>query len=199
MMKAIKFVLGVMISGLGVAFSTRAGLGATPISSLPWVLTFVTPLSYGTLTLLINVFLVLAQVAILRKRFSWFQWLQIPATALFGFCIDLGMWISSPLETSIYPLQIAMLVLGAFILAGGILLQIRSNFLCIPGDALVKVISQEFSLPVSRIKISLDGSLTLIAIFTSFLSLGEVVGVREGTILSVFLVGSFIGLISRFL
>lgn len=199
MMKAIKFVLGVMISGLGVAFSTRAGLGATPISSLPWVLTFVTPLSYGTLTLLINVFLVLAQVAILRKRFSWFQWLQIPATALFGFCIDLGMWISSPLETSIYPLQIAMLVLGAFILAGGILLQIRSNFLCIPGDALVKVISQEFSLPVSRIKISLDGSLTLIAIFTSFLSLGEVVGVREGTILSVFLVGSFIGLISKFL
>lgn len=199
MMKAFKFVLGVMISGLGVAFSTRAGLGATPISSLPWVLTFVTPLSYGTLTLLINVFLVLAQVAILRKRFSWFQWLQIPATALFGFCIDLGMWISSPLETSIYPLQIAMLVLGAFILAGGILLQIRSNFLCIPGDALVKVISQEFSLPVSRIKISLDGSLTLIAIFTSFLSLGEVVGVREGTILSVFLVGSFIGLISRFL
>lgn len=199
MMKAIKFVLGVMISGLGVAFSTRAGLGATPISSLPWVLTFVTPLSYGTLTLLINVFLVLAQVAILRKRFSWFQWLQIPATALFGLCIDLGMWISSPLETSIYPLQIAMLVLGAFILAGGILLQIRSNFLCIPGDALVKVISQEFSFPVSRIKISLDGSLTLIAIFTSFLSLGEVVGVREGTILSVFLVGSFIGLISKFL
>lgn len=199
MMKAIKFVLGVMISGLGVAFSTRAGLGATPISSLPWVLTFVTPLSYGTLTLLINVFLVLAQVAILRKRFSWFQWLQIPATALFGLCIDLGMWISSPLETSIYPLQIAMLVLGAFILAGGILLQIRSNFLCIPGDALVKVISQEFSLPVSRIKISLDGSLTSLAILTSFLALGEVVGVREGTILSVFLVGSFIGLISKFL
>ena len=51
------FALGVMISGLGVALSTQAGLGATPISSVPWMLTFITPLSYGTLTLLANVFI----------------------------------------------------------------------------------------------------------------------------------------------
>ena len=193
----LKFAAGVMVAGFGVALSTQAGLGATPISSVPWVLTFVTPLSYGTLTLIINVFLVLAQVAILRRRFPLFQFLQIPATALFGLCIDLGMWLSRPFVTEVYVLQLAMLVVGAAVLAVGILLQVRSEFLCIPGDALVKVASREFGLPLSRLKITLDGSLTLVALMMSALSLGRIEGVREGTILSVFLVGTFIGVFSK--
>ena len=193
----LKFAAGVMVAGFGVALSTQAGLGATPISSVPWVLTFVTPLSYGTLTLIINIFFVLAQVAILRRRFPIFQFLQIPATALFGLCIDLGMWLSRPFVTEVYVLQVAMLVVGAAVLAVGILLQVRSEFLCIPGDALVKVASREFGLPLSRLKITLDGSLTLVALVMSALSLGRIEGVREGTILSVFLVGTFIGLFSK--
>ena len=193
----LKFAAGVMVAGFGVALSTQAGLGATPISSVPWVLTFVTPLSYGTLTLIINIFFVLAQVAILRRRFPIFQFLQIPATALFGLCIDLGMWLSRPFVTEVYVFQVAMLVVGAAVLAVGILLQIRSEFLCIPGDALVKVASREFGLPLSRLKITLDGSLTLVALVTSALSLGRIEGVREGTILSVFLGGTFIGLFSK--
>ncbi len=193
----LKFAAGVMVAGFGVALSTQAGLGATPISSVPWVLTFVTPLSYGTLTLIINIFFVLAQVAILRRRFPIFQFLQIPATALFGLCIDLGMWLSRPFVTEVYVFQVAMLVVGAAVLAVGILLQVRSDFLCIPGDALVKVASREFGLPLSRLKITLDGSLTLVALVTSALSLGRIEGVREGTILSVFLGGTFIGLFSK--
>ena len=193
----LKFAAGVMVAGFGVALSTQAGLGATPISSVPWVLTFVTPLSYGTLTLIINIFFVLAQVAILRRRFPIFQFLQIPATALFGLCIDLGMWLSRPFVTEVYVFQVAMLVVGAAVLAVGILLQVRSDFLCIPGDALVKVASREFGLPLSRLKITLDGSLTLVALAMSALSLGRIEGVREGTILSVFLGGTFIGLFSK--
>lgn len=193
----LKFAAGVMVAGFGVALSTQAGLGATPISSVPWVLTFVTPLSYGTLTLIINIFFVLAQVAILRRRFPIFQFLQIPATALFGLCIDLGMWLSRPFVTEVYVFQVAMLVVGAAVLAVGILLQVRSDFLCIPGDALVKVASREFGLPLSRLKITLDGSLTLVALVTSALSFGRIEGVREGTILSVFLGGTFIGLFSK--
>ena len=104
----IKFAVGVMVAGFGVALSTQAGLGATPISSV-------------------------------------------------------------------------------------------SEFLCIPGDAFVKVASREFGLPLSRLKITLDGSLTLVALVTSALSLGRIEGVREGTILSVFLVGTFIGLFSKVL
>ena len=188
------FALGVAVAGLGVALSTQAGLGAaTPISSVPWVLTRVTPLSYGTLTLLMNLFFVLGQVAILRRRFAPFQLLQIPATALFGVCIDGGMCLTRPWVTAAYPLQILMLVGGALLLAIGIVCQVHSDFLCVPGDALVKTIAQTFKFRLSRVKMCFDASLVLSALVASCALLHRVVGVREGTVLGVFLVGWFVG------
>lgn len=192
--RAALFAFGVATAGLGVALSTQAGLGATPISSVPWVLTRATSLSYGTLTLLMNLLFVLAQVALLRRRFAPFQLLQIPATALFGLCIDGGMWLTRPLVTTIYPLQLAMLVGGAALLAVGIVCQVHSDFLCVPGDALVKTVAQTFKLRLSRVKTAFDASLVLAALLVSWALLRRVEGVREGTVLGVFLVGWFVGL-----
>lgn len=192
--RALLFAFGVVVAGFGVALSTQAGLGATPISSVPWVLTTVTPLSYGTLTLLMNILFVALQFGILRKRFSPFQFLQIPATFLFGLCIDLGMWLTRPLVTDCYPLQVLMLVCGAVLLAVGIGCQIHSDYLCVPGDALVKTISAEFGVRLPRVKISFDAFLTVSALILSWIFLGRIEGVREGTFISVFLVGLFVGL-----
>ena len=192
--RAAPFAFGVATAGLGVALSTQAGLGATPISSVPWVLTRATPLSYGTLTLLMNLLFVLAQIAILRRRFAPFQLLQVPATALFGLCIDGGMWLTRPLVTTVYPLQLAMLVGGAALLAVGIVCQVHSDFLCVPGDALVKTVAQTFRLRLSRVKTAFDATLVLAALLVSWALLRRIEGVREGTVLGVFLVGWFVGL-----
>ena len=192
--RAALFAFGVATAGLGVALSTQAGLGATPISSVPWVLTRATSLSYGTLTLLMNLLFVLAQIAILRRRFAPFQLLQIPATALFGLCIDGGMWLTRPLVTTIYPLQLVLLVGGAALLAVGIVCQVHSDFLCVPGDALVKTVAQTFKLRLSRVKTAFDATLVLAALLVSWTLLRRIEGVREGTVLGVFLVGWLVGL-----
>lgn len=39
----ILFFIGLVFAGIGVALSTRPGLGTTPISSLPYVTTFIAP------------------------------------------------------------------------------------------------------------------------------------------------------------
>ena len=193
--RAALFALGVILAGFGVALSTQSGLGATPISSVPWVLVRKTPLSYGTLTLCMNLLFVGGQIAILRRRFALFQLLQIPATALFGACIDLGMLLSRPLVTTIYPLQIAMLVAGGALLAVGIVCQVHSDFLCVPGDAFVKTVSREFKWPLSRCKMGFDATLVVAAVTLSLVLLGRIEGVREGTLVGVFLVGWFVGLV----
>ena len=69
------FILGLGLSGFGVAMTTQAGLGTTPISSLPYVLTFLMPLSLGMLTLLLNIFLVFGQVLLLGRDFRKIQYL----------------------------------------------------------------------------------------------------------------------------
>ena len=39
----ILFIIGLVLAGLGVALSTRPGLGTSPITSLPYVMTFIIP------------------------------------------------------------------------------------------------------------------------------------------------------------
>lgn len=41
------FLTGVILSATGIAFITRAGLGTSPVSGLPFVLSLVTGISMG--------------------------------------------------------------------------------------------------------------------------------------------------------
>ena len=87
-----------------------------------------------------------------------------------------------------------MLVGGASLLAVGIVCQVHSDFLCVPGDALVKTVAQTFRLRLARVKTCFDATLVLSALAVSYALLHRVEGVREGTVLGVFLVGWFVGL-----
>ena len=47
-------LIGTAVASIGIALTTLSGLGTTPISSVPWTLTAITGLSFGTTTFLIN-------------------------------------------------------------------------------------------------------------------------------------------------
>lgn len=70
------FIFGVLLSSLGIALTTKAAMGTTPISSVPYVLSFRFPLSFGQITFLINLLFILGQALLLRKisvRSSFFR------------------------------------------------------------------------------------------------------------------------------
>lgn len=189
------FLTGITTSGLGVAMTTRAGLGTTPISSVPYVLSLCTPLTIGTWTLLMNLVFLAVQALMLRRNFPPVQLLQIPATFLFGMVIDLGMWLFRPFISETYPLQLLMLATGSLILAFGIALQVLSDLLCLPGDALVKLTAGRHHLPLGRLKVCFDCTLTVLAIVISLAASSSLRGIREGTIAGALLVGAMVGML----
>lgn len=63
------FTAGVLVCAVGVAFVTRAGLGTSPISSIPFVLSLITPVSMGVYTLAFNLFFLLCE-SLLIGRFG---------------------------------------------------------------------------------------------------------------------------------
>lgn len=80
--------LGLLITAFGIAFSIQAGLGTSPISSLPYVVSLLTPLSVGTATICLHGVLILLQLLILRRRYDPVQLLQLPvALAGEGFVL----------------------------------------------------------------------------------------------------------------
>ena len=83
------FTFGIILNATGIAVTTGAELGTTPISSLPYVLSLAFPLSFGTFTFVLNILMVLAQAVLLRREFRNIQYLQIAAAVVFSAIIDM--------------------------------------------------------------------------------------------------------------
>ena len=96
------FIIGLFVNSLGICFIIKADLGSSPISSLPYTISLKSPISLGTLTFILNLFLIAGQMLILKKDFKQREWLQLPISVLFGVFIDLSMWMIGWIQTLIW-------------------------------------------------------------------------------------------------
>lgn len=181
--------LGLLIMSFGVAFSIKAGLGTSPISSLPFVLSRFTPLTVGNATIAMNTFLVLLQILLLRKRFQPIQLMQLPVVILFGWLTDLSVWITDGIVCSGYATQWVFCIIGILLVGIGVSLEVTANVVTLAGEGMVLAICSVFPLKFGNVKISFDVTLVLIASLLSILFVGRLEGVREGTVAAALCVG----------
>lgn len=192
------FILSLAVMGFGIALVTKSGLGTSAVSSVPYVLSKVFPkYTFGMFTFAINMLYYLIQIIILRKDFPKSQYLQIIVGPFLGFFIDLSMSILSNLNLDIYLLQLLILVIGCFIVAYSIWLQLLANVVINPTEGIVKVLSDKLKIVFSSMKTYFDIFLVIASCLISYIGLSQIVGVREGTLISAFLVGYFIRLINK--
>lgn len=188
--RILVLLTGVFIMAFGVALSVRSNLGTTPISSVPYVFSFVFPaVSLGALSILLNLLFVFIQVLILRKNFTVFHLLQIPVVLLFGWFIDVNLGFMEQLIPANYLLQWVFCLLSCLIIAFGIFLQVKANVSLLPGEGLIVSIADTFKKDFGITKIIFDSLLVILALISTLALLGGLHGVREGTIASALLVG----------
>ena len=158
----ILFITGLFINAIGISLIIRAGLGSSPISSLPYTISLGFPITLGTLTFILNLLLIAGQIVLLKKDFKKIQWLQLPVSVLFGFFIDLSMLILAWVMPEFYPWKIVTLLLGCMILGLGVSLEVIANVVMLSGEAFVHAISQkkkkEFGLILRQKKKLCEGS-----------------------------------------
>ena len=108
------------MNSLGVSLITKASLGTSPITSIPYVLSLSFPFTLGNFTIFFSVFLILLQLLILRKNFKLEHVLQIPISIIFGYFIDLTMLLFTWLNPQTYIMKIVYLLIGCLILGFGV-------------------------------------------------------------------------------
>ena len=185
----IFLLAGLFVNGLGVSFITKAGLGTSPITSIPYTLSLGFTPTVGMFTLVFNIFLVILQVILLRRNFQLQNLLQLPIIALFSFFIDLTMSLLGFIQPETYLLKVISLVIGCLILGFGVFMEMVANVAMLPGEATVRAVSDVFSTDFGKTKIAFDSSMTIIAAILSFIMFKHLDGVREGTIVAAILVG----------
>lgn len=183
------FSLAIAVQACGITLVVKSSLGTSPISTLPYVLSLVAPLSFGQATFAINMIFVAAQALMLKGRVPLRIWAQIPATVVFSFFIDLFMMLFAALDPQSYPARLAVLAAGMVLLAFGVALQGKARFVKLAGDGVVYVASSVTGRRFGLLKTILDCTLVALSCILSLACLGTIEGVREGTLLSALLTG----------
>lgn len=191
--------LGLIIMAFGVAFSIKASLGTSPISSVPYVTSKISALSVGTTTIIMNFIFVLIQIAILNKDYDYFQLLQLPAAVLFGTMIDVAEYALTNISYSNYFQQWILCAIGIFLIAFGVSMEVMAKIVTTAGEGIVIAICKKAPVKFSNMKVIFDVTLVLISIVLGFIFLGSLCGVREGTIAAAVLVGQITKITNKFM
>ena len=195
----IFLLVGLFVNGLGVSFITKAGLGTSPITSIPYTLSLGFTPTVGMFTLVFNIFLIILQVILLRRNFQLQNLLQLPIIALFSFFIDLTMSLLGFMQPETYAMKVVSLIVGCLILGFGVFMEMAANVAMLPGEATVRAVSDVFSTDFGKTKIAFDSSMTVIAAILSFIMFRHLDGVREGTIVAAILVGFIARLFKKYI
>lgn len=192
-------IIGLFISGLGVAITKRGMLGVSPVSSVANIISIKFPvLSFGTWLFLWNCILILGQMVILRKDFKLFQLLQIPLSVLFGWFTDIGVWIGDFIPNELYIVRLGLVLLGTAILGFGIAMTVNANLVMNSGEAFVKAIADKWKKVFGNVKIVFDVSCVTLSVILSLIFFDfSVVGTREGTIIAAFLTGMMVKMFQK--
>ena len=183
---------GIAVMGLGIDIVVKADLGNSPISATPNVLSIgFTMVSFGTFMLGWQCFLVLVQIALLRREFRLVDLWQIPISVFFGVCIDAFMALLGPAAPTSYVASWLWLAGGMAVLALGIVMTVVSGTVMNCGEAVVQAVVRKIDARFGTVKVGFDLACAALACLCAFLLVGHLAGVREGA----FVCAAFTGVI----
>ena len=188
------YISGLFLLALGATFSIIASIGVSPVTSLPYALSLITPLSVGITTILANICFIFVQALLLKEIRMNESFLQLLIAFVFGFFMDFTIWLTNSLPdaTSIW-LIVLYFIIGLVIVGFGLLFYFTANLPMMPYDSLTHVIANKWEMKFSKAKITSDllnvlFSLTLCLIFIhSFGAIGI------GTFIAAYGIGKIVG------
>lgn len=193
------FLIGLFIASLGVAFSTKAGLGTSPVASVPYSVSIVNhALTFGWWLNIWSLIQILVQVALLRRRCKPAEIIiQTVLAFVYGYMTDFSCRLLSGIQPNSYAEKLMWMLVGCVVLAFGIWIQYKGGVAMLPGEAMNRAISLTMGKRYENVKIFFDVLYILLAGAVSLIFTGKLQGVREGSVIAAVLIGNIIKLYNR--
>ena len=186
-------LLGLSIMAFGVAFSIKASLGTSPISSVPYVVSLFAPLTVGTATIIMHCVFIIMQILILRRDYHPIQLMQLPVAFFFGYMTHFVIFAVQGISYDTYWQQWILCIIGIFLVAAGVSLEVKAGVVVLAGEGVVLAICKVLPVKFGYMKVGFDVTLVVVACLLSVVFTGQLQGVREGTVAAAI----FVGLIAK--
>ena len=188
------FIIGLFIAAMGVALSTKASLGTSPVASVPYSVSLMSGrFTFGGWLNLWSVIQITVQVLVLRRKCKPVEIvIQTILAFVYGYLTNFACYLIRGLDVQGYIFQFACMLLGCVVLGLGIWVQLKGNVAMLPGEAMNRAISTVTGKKYENIKIFFDVVYILVSALLGICFLGGLKGVREGSIIAAVLIGNII-------
>jgi uncharacterized membrane protein YczE len=190
MNKAIWFALSVFfycLTGVGVSLTIKAGIGVSSFNSLNLALSEGLNMTVGTVTTVLNGLFLAAYMALERFIHPPRYLLQAAAVLCLGRVIDFFTFgVFAGLDPGRYAVRVALFILGTVVTGASTGLVLSLETLAFPIESACREAETLTGWPFRRIRYALDVVFVLGSLILSRV-LGRTPFVREGTLISLFL------------
>lgn len=190
----ILFLIGLFIASLGVAFSTKAGLGTSPVASVPYSVSLFSHIfTFGGWLNVWSVMQILVQIILLRKKCRIVEIvIQTVLAFVYGYLTNFSCYLISEIHVDTYLMQLACLIVSCLVLGLGIWIQLKGNVAMLPGEAMNRAVAYVTGKKYENVKIFFDILYIALSVLISIVFVGELKGVREGSIIAAIMIGNII-------
>lgn len=189
--RIILYCVGLIIIALGLILNTKAGLGVSPIISIPYSISIMWNVNFGNATLCMYILCVIGQMLLRRKRFRLFDLMQFPMSVIFSRMIN---FFNNNINITLNGMLPKLLLLIAAVILTGIGAAITVEMKCVPNapDGLAQAMSESMKKDLGFAKNILDLSCAAFTVIISLIFAGKVIGIGIGTVVAMLGVGRVI-------
>ena len=192
-------VIGYFFLAFGVVLIVKSDLGIAPVNAISFVMSIIFTADLGLMTAIIYTIYILLQLAILRKDFRFTSFLQLPMNFIFSFFLSLCMRIFTFQAPQMYVLRLLCHLSAVVIVSFGICIYLRARLPPLPPEGFILAVKQKSRMKLQNIKVTFDFTIMIIALIFSLVAAGRIIGMREGTFISMLAIGKTLGFFSKYL
>jgi len=171
------WIFGIVFVALGVAICSKANLGVSMIAAPAFVISealtpFFSWISVGVTEYIVQG-IMLILLCIIIRRFNWRYLLAFAVGVIYGYTLDLFMWLLSPVSFNAIWLRWVMLIAGDVLTAFGVACFFHTYLPLQVYELFVSKLTERFNLNLNKVKWTFDISLLAISIVLAFTLFGD--------------------------
>lgn len=191
--KTLYSVIAFLMLGLGISLQIKAGIGQSMFNAFSLILADLNNLEIGTMLNFLNMLFFVIYLLTKGSRISQLDIIQIVATIINGYVINLFTYfILNNLVIQPYFLRIFIFMFGLFLASLSLGAILAMEIIRFPLESLCIVLSQKFGYNLTTIRMRFDIFFMISTLILTLMA-SSTLYIREGTIISFFLLSRLMG------
>lgn len=182
----------ICMCGLSIAILIKAGIGLSPYDALSQTLSNISRIRVGDITIILNSFLFIFQLILLKKEFPKTQILQIILIFSLGYIINIFYYSILIFEVHAYIQRILLFIVGITISSFSVALIMNVNFVFTALEGFLKALAMKLNGDFVIFRWGFDIFAIVMSILLAIIFKSEIL-IREGTVFSFILFSPLMG------